>query len=36
MSAEMDYYQSNFIPYEVAEMGDQETHSTLSPLRYIT
>ena len=32
----MDYYQSNFLPYEINEFGDVETHSTFSPLRYVT
>lgn len=32
----MDYYQSNFLPYEFNEMGEQENFSTLSPLRFVT
>lgn len=35
-SAEQDYYQSNFLPYEINEMGEQETYSTTSLFRFTT
>ncbi len=34
MSPEMDYYLSNFLPYEVQEMSEMDTTTFMSPLKY--